>query len=77
MSTRAIALHFAIAKLLIHLLTSGRYGYFRDELYYLACSAHLDWGYVDHAPMVAWAARLSRTLLSESLFALRAPLSSG
>jgi dolichyl-phosphate-mannose-protein mannosyltransferase len=29
------------------------YGVFRDELYYLACARHLDWGYVDHPPMVA------------------------
>jgi hypothetical protein len=24
------------------------YGVFIDELYYLACASHLDWGYVDH-----------------------------
>jgi hypothetical protein len=32
---------------LAHMLVSGRYGYFVDELYYLACSHHLAWGYVD------------------------------
>jgi hypothetical protein len=26
---------------------TGGYGIFRDELYYLACADHLDWGYVD------------------------------
>jgi hypothetical protein len=70
-STLAIALYFAVAKLLIHLLTSGGYGYFRDELYYIACGEHLDWGYVDHAPMVAWTARFSRALFGDSLFSLR------
>ena len=31
-------------KLAIHLLTSvHRYGYFRDELYFLDCARHLDW----------------------------------
>src|SRR6516164_9753798 len=30
----------------------GRYGYFRDELYYLACSHHLAFGYVDFAPVI-------------------------
>jgi hypothetical protein len=30
------------AKLLIHLLLAGRYGYFRDELYFLDCSRHLN-----------------------------------
>jgi hypothetical protein len=27
----------------IHILVSGGYGYFVDELYYLACNHHLDW----------------------------------
>jgi hypothetical protein len=41
-------------KLLLHLFTSVRhYGYFRDELYYLDLARHLDWGYVDCAPLVA------------------------
>jgi hypothetical protein len=31
----------------LHLATSTRYGYFRDALYYLACSEHLSFGYVD------------------------------
>src|SRR4029077_12898281 len=29
------------------------YGYFRDELYYLDMARHLDWGYVDAAPLIA------------------------
>jgi hypothetical protein len=42
------------AKLLLHLFTSVRhYGYFRDELYYLDMARHLDWGYVDAAPLIA------------------------
>ncbi|MGI9107404.1 MAG: glycosyltransferase family 39 protein [Pyrinomonadaceae bacterium] len=70
-SALAVAAYFALAKLLIHFLTSGRYGYFRDELYYLACGEHLDWGYVDHAPLVGLVARLSRELFGDSLFAIR------
>ena len=31
----------AAAMLLLHLLTATNYGYFRDELYFLACSRHL------------------------------------
>lgn len=49
-------------KLLIHLLLSGRYGYFRDELYFLDCGRHLDWGYVDHAPMIGLVARFALLL---------------
>lgn len=56
---------------LFHFVFSGRYGYFRDELYYAACGEHLAWGYVDHAPLVALIARLSRLTLGDSLFALR------
>ncbi|MDZ7291984.1 MAG: hypothetical protein ONB42_18795 [candidate division KSB1 bacterium] len=61
----------ALAKLLIHFLTSGRYGYFRDEFYFLACAEHIDWGYVDQPPLIALLAYLARSLLGESLFALR------
>jgi hypothetical protein len=59
------------AACLIHFLWNGRYGYFRDELYYAACGQHLAWGYVDHAPLIAAIARVSRTLFGDSLHALR------
>lgn len=60
-------------KLLIHLLTNAleSYGIFRDEYYYLACSRHLDLGYVDQPPLSIYILTLSRLLLGESLFALR------
>jgi hypothetical protein len=59
------------AKLLIHLLLSNRYGYFRDELYFLDCGRQLSWGYVDHAPMIGLVARVA-LLLGGSLPVLRA-----
>lgn len=55
---------------LLHLLTATRYGYFRDALYYLACSEHLDWGYVDQPPLVAAFAWVARHTLGTSLPAL-------
>ena len=58
------------AKLFLHLLLSGRYGYFRDELYYLACGRHLAWGYVDHAPLIGLVARVA-LMLGGSLRVLR------
>jgi len=56
---------------LAHMLVSGRYGYFVDELYYLACSHHLAWGYVDQPPLIAVITWLERVILGDSLPALR------
>jgi hypothetical protein len=53
-------------------LYSGHgYGYFRDELYYLACSRHLDWGYVDQPPLIAVIAWLVRSTIGDSMTAIR------
>ncbi len=71
-SDLSIAWLLAAAAVLLQMLTNGRYGYFRDELYFLACSDHLAWGYVDFAPLVALLARISRFVLGDSLHAIRA-----
>jgi hypothetical protein len=70
-SAWALLLALAGVKLVLHLLLSNRYGYFRDELYFLDCGRHLDWGYVDHAPLIGLYARLA-LLLGGSLPVLRA-----
>jgi 4-amino-4-deoxy-L-arabinose transferase-like glycosyltransferase len=62
---------FSAIALLAHLLTNGRYGYFRDELYYIACGRHLAFGYVDQPPLSILLLRLSEVLLGNSLFAIR------
>src|SRR5919205_363366 len=67
----ALALYLSALKLALHFLTNGGYGYFRDELYYLACGEHLDWGYVDQAPLIGVVAWFERAVFGESLFALR------
>src|SRR3954471_5800168 len=66
-----IVLALAGAKLLFHLLTANRYGIFRDELYYLACSEHLGAGYVDQPPLVAFITWFARHVFGESLIGLR------
>ena len=70
-SASAIVIYIAAAKLLFHLLTANRYGIFRDELYYLACARHLDWGYVDHPPAIALLTWISTELFGSSLLGLR------
>ncbi len=67
----AILLYLSLLTVLIHFLANGGYGYFRDELYYMACGRHLAWGYVDQPPFVALMAVVTRHLLGSSLFALR------
>jgi hypothetical protein len=49
----------------------GPYGYFIDELYYLACAARPAWGYVDHPPLSVLILTADRWMLGESLPALR------
>jgi hypothetical protein len=70
-SESALIAFFSAGALLIHLLTNARYGYFRDELYYIACAHHLDFGYVDQPPLSILLLRLSEVLLGQSLFAIR------
>ncbi|HEX4185942.1 MAG TPA: glycosyltransferase family 39 protein [Stellaceae bacterium] len=42
----------AMAALAIHLSVGRGYGYFRDELYFIVCGQHPDWGYVDQPPLI-------------------------
>jgi hypothetical protein len=66
----AILLYVGLFKLLLHLFTADNYGYFRDELYYVAAGEHLDLGYVDFPSLVALVAALTRFLFGDSLLAL-------
>jgi hypothetical protein len=66
-----VAWALAFVAILIQMVTNGRYGYFRDELYYLAASEHLAFGYVDFAPLIAWLTHFSRVIFGDSLHAIR------
>jgi hypothetical protein len=63
----------ASACFFMHLITNltGAYGFFRDELYYIACSDHLAFGYVDQPPFSIYILKLSRLIFGDSLTAIR------
>ena len=67
----AVVALIVAARLLLHLLTANRYGIFRDELYYIGCSRHLDWGYVDMPPFIPALTWLVTSLFGSSLFVIR------
>jgi 4-amino-4-deoxy-L-arabinose transferase-like glycosyltransferase len=67
----AIVCYIALAKLAIHLYAARSYGYFADELYFLACSRHLEWGYVDQPPLIALIVGIERLLFGDSLQSIR------
>jgi len=67
----ALLLSLALAKLLIQFAGINHYGFFRDELYYIACGEHLAWGYIDQPPLIALTAWFARHTFGESLFAVR------
>lgn len=71
-ATLSLAVYaIALFAVLLHFAFNGGYGFFRDELYYAANGQRLAWGYVDHAPLAPFLARLTRMLLGDSLRALR------
>jgi len=66
-----IVLLFALAKLLVHLLTASNYGFQRDAYLYLAQSQHLDWGFFSTPPLTAFITRLHTYIWGDSLLAVR------
>jgi Dolichyl-phosphate-mannose-protein mannosyltransferase len=69
--SRVMLFALACCKLLIQLAGINHYGFFRDELYYIACGQHLAWGYVDQPPLIAFVAWCARHALGTTLFATR------
>jgi hypothetical protein len=57
--------------LVLHLIAIRGFGLFRDELYYIACSDHLAWGFVDQPPLSILVLKLVRFLFGDSPAPLR------
>ena len=66
-----IPFSIALAQFVLQMLFHGNYGYFRDELYYIACSKHLAFGYVDQPPLSLAILAGVRFLFGDSLQAIR------
>jgi 4-amino-4-deoxy-L-arabinose transferase-like glycosyltransferase len=61
----------ALAVVMALIATSGRYGYHRDELYFLRAGHELAFGYVDQPPLTPLLARVASALFDNSLVGLR------
>ncbi|MEP7024870.1 MAG: glycosyltransferase family 39 protein [Actinomycetota bacterium] len=68
--TAGIAL-IAAAAVAVELAVSARYGYQRDELYFLSAGHHLTFGYVDQPALTPLLARLAAAVSGNSLIGLR------
>ena len=71
MGAVAIGAAVGVAKILITLPVLTRYGWDRDELYFLAAARHPGLGYVDFPPATAWIGWVTVELFGSSLTALR------
>ncbi|WIG59147.1 MAG: hypothetical protein OJF49_001894 [Ktedonobacterales bacterium] len=66
----ALVAYIALTSFIAHMLVANNYGYFRDELYYMAAGRHLAAGYVDFPPFIALLAALLRVPFNDNLIAI-------
>jgi len=63
----------ATLNLIIYLITQAffAYGFFRDELYYLACANRIQLGYIDHPPLSIYVLAVWKSLFGDAMFVIR------
>lgn len=71
LTSTAILAGLAAIKLVAQFAGITHYGFFRDELYYMACGEHLAWGYVDQPPLIALVAWFERHVFGNSMVSMR------
>ncbi len=61
----------ALVFFILHVATSGQYGFHRDELATLDDARHLEWGFVAYPPLTPFMGRVSLFLFGVSLIGVR------
>ncbi len=69
--TRALAMGLIAYAFALRLVYVGSVELLPEEAYYWNYSRHLDFGYLDHPPMVAWLIRLGTAAFDQSTFGVR------
>jgi dolichol-phosphate mannosyltransferase len=69
---RALALGLVVYAFALRLVYLGSVELLPEEAYYWNYSRHLDIGYLDHPPMVAWLIKLGTAAFGQSQFGVRA-----
>jgi dolichol-phosphate mannosyltransferase len=69
---RTFVVALTVYSCVLRVLYAGSVELMPEETYYWNYAQHLDYGYLDHPPMVAWLIRASTALLGQTEFAVRA-----
>jgi dolichol-phosphate mannosyltransferase len=72
LSWRNFSLGLIVYSMVLRLLYAGSVELLPEETYYWNYSRHLDFGYLDHPPMVAWLIRLGTAVFGQTEFGVRA-----